>query len=255
MKFSRPSELNDPFEVRPYLRTLGEEEDWSKEYHSITPGVIKEAIRRLPPELADQVSFAQVHDELSSEVDQTMSLIENVVARVTPDIAAELYNRFDRAIGILSLTESYTDLLMWSHYGHSHRGCVLEFDAHHKFFSRARSDVDEFYRLRQVHYSVDRPRIDLLRTNAVEIFLTKSDAWSYEKEWRMLVPLSSCADPSGLEAFPPEILRSVIFGANSPSDYRGKMLDLLHDNDFAHVNIRRAKLNELSYALDFEPLV
>uniref|UniRef100_UPI0020CD2CC1 DUF2971 domain-containing protein n=1 Tax=Vibrio cholerae TaxID=666 RepID=UPI0020CD2CC1 len=42
----------------------------------------------------------------------------------------------DQSYGILCLSAKEDSLLMWSHYGNSHKGYVIEFDTSHKFFKR-----------------------------------------------------------------------------------------------------------------------
>ncbi|WP_205631947.1 DUF2971 domain-containing protein, partial [Aliivibrio fischeri] len=48
---------------------------------------------------------------------------------------AELGLPFYRNYGIISLTETKDNLLMWSHYANEHNGFVVEFDARHEFFT------------------------------------------------------------------------------------------------------------------------
>jgi Protein of unknown function (DUF2971) len=254
LKFSRPSELNDPFEVRPYIRTIGEQQDWLEQYQSQAPGARREILSQLPPDVRAQIQENDLARWFDSQFPGVVTSVADLISRFIPAIGPRLYEGLDARIGILCLTESFENLLMWSHYAKSHQGCVLEFNAHHPFFSRRRTEADEFYHLRKVVYSATRPSVDLMRTNGVEFFLTKSDAWAYEFEWRMMVPLSASAVSPGIDSFPAAILRAVTLGANSDLVYRQSVLEALADSEFDHVKIRLAKLNSTSYALDFETI-
>ncbi|EOB4247481.1 hypothetical protein ACIL2N_003344, partial [Vibrio metschnikovii] len=43
-------------------------------------------------------------------------------------------NMLDKYLGILSLSQSNSNLLMWSHYSDSYCGYVIAFDSEHEFF-------------------------------------------------------------------------------------------------------------------------
>ncbi|MGC0783992.1 DUF2971 domain-containing protein [Pantoea agglomerans] len=45
-------------------------------------------------------------------------------------------------LGVISLTESYNNTLMWAHYGDEHKGVVVEFDFSVPFFSSSIHDID-----------------------------------------------------------------------------------------------------------------
>ena len=75
-----------------------------------------------------------------------------------------------------SKTNPYPEhnVLMWSHYGDSHKGICLVFK------------VDKVpNRLRKVIYQDTIPEVEYVeKTNALEILLTKSPGWEYEGEYR-----------------------------------------------------------------------
>ncbi len=253
IKFSRPSELNDPFEVRPHLRTLGEKADWSSVFDAQKENEIRDALTGLPPTARDLISPLAIHSAVYQQRGALMDWMGSAVKTLTPMIANEIYRHADAELGILCLTESFDNLLMWAHYADSHRGIVLEFSAQHPFFNRRRSLEDEFYHLRKVGYLPTRPSVDLYHTDASEYFLTKSKAWDYEIEWRILIPLKNCFPFPGIETFQPEMLTGVILGANVSPAYRDEVLRALTSTPvFKHVTVRQAKLNPVSYALDFE---
>jgi hypothetical protein len=107
--------------------------------------------------------------------------------------------------GVYCFSEVPDDILMWSHYGDYHRGVCLEFDGHGKFAQHAM----------QVAYSFERPQIRQSDSNDVKLekaLLTKSNHWTYEKEWRLFRYQTG----PGVVTFRPENLMGLIVGADAP---------------------------------------
>ncbi|EKO3466506.1 DUF2971 domain-containing protein [Vibrio fluvialis] len=91
-------------------------------------------------------------------------------------------------VGVISFTENYNNLLMWSHYAHEHKGIVVEFDYEKLdyFFNYRLSTRDTIERV-----LYNRERFSPLQTEVCvkDLLLTKSDDWIYEKEHRILPKL------------------------------------------------------------------
>ncbi len=91
-------------------------------------------------------------------------------------------------VGVISFTENYNNLLMWSHYAHEHKGIVVEFDYEKLdyFFNYKLSMRDTIERV-----LYNRERFSPLQTEVCvkDLLLTKSDDWIYEKEHRILPKL------------------------------------------------------------------
>jgi hypothetical protein len=93
---------------------------------------------------------------------------------------------------------------MWSHYGGRYKGFCLEFS----------TSAETFANIRKVRYAPTLPAIGaatiLLGDNfdpVLELFCTKSLAWSYEKEWRLMHAVA------GTEyGYSAEVLTGVYFG-------------------------------------------
>lgn len=110
--------------------------------------------------------------------------------------------------GVISLTETKSNLLMWSHYADEHRGAVIElafdikFDDQGKLLQRGflNSIADNQYLFDRVKYRIerepdselfDRTGHELLSDLKEHLSFTKAEAWSYEKEHRFLCELNS----------------------------------------------------------------
>ncbi|WP_447017434.1 DUF2971 domain-containing protein [Shewanella algae] len=91
-------------------------------------------------------------------------------------------------VGVISFTENYNNLLMWSHYAHEHKGIVVEFD-YEKLVYFFNYKLSMRNTIERVLYN--RERFSPLQTEVCvkDLLLTKSDDWIYEKEHRILPKL------------------------------------------------------------------
>lgn len=92
--------------------------------------------------------------------------------------------------GIISFTESYNNLLMWSHYADEHKGVVVEFD-HKKLNDHFNQALGQSSSLERVLYNRERHEILPHATSPKRNLLTKSDDWIYEKEHRIITNISN----------------------------------------------------------------
>lgn len=91
---------------------------------------------------------------------------------------------FLRTKGVSCFSEKNDDLLMWAHYGGRYKGFCLEFSTEYETFQKARK-VDYVPKPPTVELEnilIDQS-FDLL---IQKLFCTKSDAWEYEEEWRII---------------------------------------------------------------------
>lgn len=160
-----------------------------------------------------------------------------------------IHRAFNENVGLLSISEIPDNELMWAHYADRHTGLVLCFDEQHAFFNRRRTENDEFYFVRKVRYS-DNPPVSLATIDGDALLITKGTKWSYEREWRMLVPLRDATrslpiagDTVHLFAFPPDALRGVILGINATLDTEAEVKDLLSRPELRHIRMTRAILD------------
>lgn len=119
-------------------------------------------------------------------------------------------------VGVVCLSESKDNLLMWSHYANEHKGCVLGFTVSpqessdislntFRFFEcytreKSSSFDGNFYPVsyrkqrRYSHDILESSVCDLYFDNGEvliqEVFQVKSDEWMYEKEHRAILPLA-----------------------------------------------------------------
>lgn len=257
LRFTRPSGLNDPFELRPHfdhIATQHEIADRFNEQFDIVAS-IEGAYEDLPLEVRSRLnkaSFVQfAHDAIANNKEVFEGTIQNVLDSFFRELPKheqsfrDKLNEHLERIGILSLTTEPDSIYMWTHYAAAHSGYAVEFDESHPYFDRRRTEKDEFFYLREVAYYDQLPKYTSLgELDGTKVFCTKSSHYAQEKEWRMLVPLSPFTQESNISEelfdFPADAVRSVVFGAKSTEEFRAMIRQRLVENpEFSHVTCRQ----------------
>jgi hypothetical protein len=263
IRFTQPGALNDPFELRPRLESLVPEAEALAHLSGMPEDfapMLRQAYGMLPEEHRALLPFDVAAKAFSSFIDSAdgrsavsaglLTFLRSMRDRA-PSICDSIYDALNRNIGILSLTEAATDLLMWAHYGDSHRGFLLGFDDKHPFFNQRRSENDECYFLRPVVYADLPPVRSVLALDGNTMFVTKGLKWAYEREWRMLAPLEDATrtltvggDRVHLFSFPPAALEFIIIGARATPELQRSLEEILRSSsDRAAVRVSRAVLD------------
>lgn len=136
-----------------------------------------------------------------------------------------LKEKFENQFFIGCLADDYKNRLMWSHYADSHKGFCVEYDYSDQTFV----DITPF----PVCYCEDRIMVPwkvILDNNKENLnkatkqlmlaLLTKDSVWSYENEWRILVPQS---DEQNLK-MPP--ISCIYIGAMCEDKNRQKLIEI-----------------------------
>lgn len=120
---------------------------------------------------------------------------ENATAanRIINEMEQKIAENINSTYFVGSLCTDYKNRLMWSHYANSHKGFCIEYD-----FNVECKERDELLML-PVAYTKERTKlpwslakldetemVKLMLTRTVQALLTKDDAWSYEREWRVI---------------------------------------------------------------------
>lgn len=177
--FASPNSFNDPLDSKPSI-----EDDLSLSDKKLLLAALLEAHK---PEQDPEQVLAEF-DYLAREDNDA----DKAAARFTRQIDSEIERLLLHEIGqrgVFSLAERWNCPLMWSHYAHNHEGLCLEYSTHDH---AARN-------LLQVRYDANRAialsalfdwkvkNLRGARQKALELaFLSKAEAWSYEREWRIL---------------------------------------------------------------------
>lgn len=257
VRYSPLGAFNDPFEGCPEILSLTSAEQAKKSFQAVLPDVVKEALGQLPPHAQAAIPSSMWEILLRQQLEAMEPEMLNHLQSFTPKIRLLVANTFDKGLGAFCLSEVPDSLLMWSHYGASHSGFALEFDARHPHFHQQKGPEDEFRHLRRVEYRETRPSANLTDLDGVDIFLVKSGHWAYEREWRIFRALQEAdlvisAEPHSfhLFRFPPDALRSVILGARASTDTKASIKEALVENrELHHVKFRCARPDDSHFLL------
>jgi hypothetical protein len=244
LRWSSPVLFNDPFDITQELRL------------NFDDGQLMDVMADRVASLIEQGNF------LSSVEDSNLAHLFRVAMHATPDVRQvmvsnlrkgiqtntsetmqaftplkEMWTKIVPTFRILCLSELNDITPMWFGYADEYKGVVLEF-----------SPVDElgsaFLSARPVVYQDTLPAIADVNSWVncalgqggltyeylfTEYLYVKTTAWSYEKEWR-IVMLGARPGESGFfgdYAFDPRDLTGIYFGSRCPEDDRLDLLALL----------------------------
>jgi hypothetical protein len=164
-----------------------------------------------------------------------------------------------RFFGVLCLSRCENNPLMWAHYADSHKGALLEFDELASCFCQDHKDGN-YGILHEVMYAERRPLVGTQgeASALASLILTKSIDWSYERELRMLLPLSRADHAVTVAAMklhlinaPSAALRSITIGCRASKIFT---TDILRIASARRIPVRKASLDDQAYCLSYEPV-
>ena len=252
VRFTQPGDFNDPFEMRPSFDLMskadiaslpeapGQEGTTGPKARILTNEALSAMMNALLPGIQRTIAA-------TAKGPGAWSLDNNLIARSV----------YDSKYGILSLTEQPTSLLMWAHYADAHRGFVLQLDDQHSFFRRP---IDSGFTLRQVVYSDARPILSYSSLESIDVFFTKSPEWAYEREWRLVAPLSTANKivekvpfPIHLFTLPPAVITGLILGTSMPPESAQALMTVCERPDLTHIKIFQVTLDRNEYKMEIHP--
>ena len=265
IRFTQPNAMNDPFEARPYFYKLGSKEEFAKNFaEQIRRWNFRDWNNCCKVIGSDPGRFA-LANKVKKDPSYAERLYTNLHKQTPQDLLPNLRERFyelHNAAGILSLSETPDNLLMWAHYAEGHTGFVLMLDGSHDFF-KGDIALHGFAKPERVEYRLELPRLAIEDTHKEtvmsEIFFVKSLDWKYEKEWRYLKALADAnkrfRDTNNLEInlfqLPPKCVIGVILGCYRSKELEKEILTLQReDPNFSHLEIRQARTDEKQYRLE-----
>ncbi len=164
---------------------------------------------------------AKFNDPFDSLITLKNDLNDELDIRV--DIHQSILQHDASHIGVVCLTSSWKNQLMWSHYAESHKGMCLKFqiDVDHNQLKQ------KGFILEPIQYKGHAPlstrkvlednNIDITDSKYIRALLcTKNSCWHYEREWRLISKSENNGKPMPLNDVGIS-LREIIFGIKMPS--------------------------------------
>ncbi|MBX9615929.1 MAG: DUF2971 domain-containing protein [Caulobacteraceae bacterium] len=227
--FAQAASFNDPFDSFPSF-TLNSS---PAEYEAYVRYVVDKA-----NPLASAEERERVFDYLVS---------------LSPETASEMMQRAGanhmQNLAVCCLSGVNDQVLMWSHYADSHAGLCLRF----KTRPLSADIPDPAYR---VSYAADRPVVNRAAApddyaGLFDALLVKADFWAYEQEHRLF--RREVLGGAGHEAFPPDRLDGVIFGARCGPDERAMVQEWVAERGIP-VEFLEATPDPQRFRLEVRPL-
>ena len=135
-------------------------------------------------------------------------------------IEEELRNSINNAYRICCFTNSYDNVLMWSHYANKHKGICIEYELT-KMDSLLISYLypvvysNERIKAKLEHFNLNGEKLEINKEEILNLvfqsLIHKSSVWDYENEWRIIIPKKILNSDDTIKA--PKIKR-IFFGVN-----------------------------------------
>lgn len=216
--WSAPSAFNDPFEFEIPLRydLLTETERFEKYYNDLiqkglNPSTTNENARNLSKN----------------------GLLSN--KQHLEDTSQSLRNRLEK-YGIVCLAKENDNILMWSHYGDSHKGYCIGFD------------VEQLKKhepiIAPIQYLGNLPKLIPNTNSSIDniftILSSKYKGWNYEKEFRLL----KYEWVNKVLKVEPDSFVEIILGAKMPERDRTEIISIANDK---YPNLKIFKFQQHKY--------
>jgi hypothetical protein len=225
IKFTQPGAFNDPFELLPQFIIPADIEEKERGFSFCVTSPRRKGIDR---------SHIPGPEEHRSDIQ-----------------ARKIVSSLNQSLGILCLSRNPDSLLMWGHYAQDYAGAIIEFDESHDFFTG----------LNPVKYQKRRPVFNIEdffdRHVPISDLCVKSNAWSYEREVRLVRSLSDCniADsevpnfPIVTMDLPRECIKAVYIGERMSIENQRLVWGLVKNTD---IELSLAAIANWDYAFRYE---
>ena len=253
VKFTPPSELNDPAELNPTFNRDAVTESLRKlrttgysEQDMLHLGRQAAVLRILAPEFqASQVPESRevatrriqsTHYDSTSALDQYLMDMSHVIRS---------------KVGFFCLSKRFDSLPMWAHYAANATGFVVEYINLDTVFCGDETGI--LRQLRDVSYEPEIEGVTFAPCSHESLFFSKYSDWSYESEVRAVLPLAECRAQSAdgrtlyLYDLPLKSLHRLVLGWNiDPSKAKDIQVAVAETNPCVQVvqaHFRRGKIS------------
>jgi hypothetical protein len=206
--------------------------------------------------IKDRLPKDEVMREIKDATNKTAGNFDTFINKLHNTIHAYLTHS-----RVLCVSEQHDNVVMWSHYADQHQGVVLQLEC-----------VDEIdntlLAARKVKYSRELPcfpsldsyvrhltgeePLDMAKLS-LEIAFTKHEDWSYEKEWRVHMPLLNEPPGDGLSIYTedPRIFGAVYLGCRISDGDAEKVINAVRKH-ISSAKIYRGSKSARSFELSFD---
>jgi hypothetical protein len=220
LKFSSALDFNDPFEFK-FNSVAPSREDFDAWHNKYDPG------------------------RSSDEIENGWSSFSGAAADWNTNFVPR--QNLLRHSYVLCMAHRWDSHLMWAHYAGSHQGYAV---IYHSNLVAAVKALPEYGGSGSVIYSAQVADLRWFQVPPNEmpgkVLLTKSEEWSYEKEFRFILA-SDSKQPAIYQKIDPSCVIGVIFGTRSPKSIIDRALQ--HQQQYPGLIVQKITSSANSYAL------
>ena len=249
IRFSPLVSLNDPFECQPLIDMKNES---SKLLEQINTGL---------DELWEHTANEDKTEENRAFLEKTRAeLIAGVKEKANSFVAGqELMSLLKDTLGVLSLSRTEDNLLMWSHYADEGKGIVIGFDDEHSFFKQQNSSGIS---TRPIPVVYTNKRSKIVPDDDVyyeKLLCEKPRDWAYEEEERLFRVFLSKGDSLSKDAYgmdviltdlPKATIKAVYLGYSISEQTKTRTLSAIKSNNIL-CKIFQARVSLDEYKIEF----
>jgi hypothetical protein len=250
LKWSAPTLFNDPFDHQATLKFGFSEGQFVAELARVLEQIV---YGDPPPELVRRTQLGVRYASLrGTPIARDRDRFLNLVAEAAATVGLRLANyrsQFNELLvqqlahsRVFCITEAHDNVVMWSHYADEHRGAVLKLNCVDEI-------DDNLLAAKSVTYTNEFPSfvtveewvghlagtffLDYSTLFWESAYLKHSD-WSYEREWRVHIPLMPYEDPGdGTSLYEKDVrcFGAMYFGCRMTNENKQELLGL-RDREF-----------------------
>jgi hypothetical protein len=175
-----------------------------------------------------------------------------------------LMDEVNQKLGVFSLSRTFSNLLMWSHYADSHKGFVIGLDESHEFFHQ-RTYQGLKSAPNKISYTTQRSITHVSDSDFyAKLLCEKPIDWAYEEEVRIFRHITeehakncvtdSAGYPVCLFKLPKECIKSIYIGAHAQSVLKESILGFKKFHDLC-ADVYETKISKNRYELECQKCV
>lgn len=152
-------------------------------------------------------------------------------------------NKSIKSKGVLSLSEKFDNILMWSHYSQYHEGVV--------FGLKMESDLDFFLMPVKIEYKDSYDELNYLANpekSTIDTLKIKSSQWSYESEFRVY------KNKSGLYRINAKAIEEIYFGIKTTQEEVDEIRGICSKKGLNHIKFFKGEKSHGSFEIIFKSL-
>ena len=251
-----PQFFNDPFEFAPASsRTLTDTEIAAHIKTRHHRDIVRQALTELDVYKGTKHAFPKWFTD-------NFEKLFPILQRRFRGAAGEIETTFSKIVSnyfvVCCFSDNPKNLLMWSHYAQSHEGIVIAHEISGGFFPNGT--------FAPVRYSADRVMVEPLffastapyDKSILRTMLTKSVDWKYEREHRIVLPITDCISeqrPTGTYYYvnlPLQSTTEVIVGARSIDNTTTNVINACIQ--YPNLILEKASLSKKQFALEISKM-